>query len=129
MVNKETISKEECEKCRQVKEIFVDFIEDLNDFCVSDAYPFCYIVLEWFDKEQGFSNQNLFYTASDLFDYLLDYWKRTTIYHMISEAEDLDPEQALEQLTEEQRAELKDGEREYMMAYEQVAILWDTEMM
>lgn len=105
------------------------FIKETNDFCVSDAFPFCYIVLEWFDKEHGFSNHNLFYTASDLFDYLLAYWKRTTVFQMEHGAENLGFEQAVEHLTAEQRIKLSGEEQEYVMAYEQLVILWDTELL
>lgn len=33
MVNEELISKKECERCKQVKEIFVDFVDERNDVC------------------------------------------------------------------------------------------------
>lgn len=62
------------------KRIFSDFIESQTDFCVVDAYPFGYLVLEWYDENIGFNNQTFFHRASDLFDYLLNSWKRITVY-------------------------------------------------
>lgn len=53
----EKISKTECAHCLEVKNIFNNFIEDENDFCVVDAYPFGYLVLEWYDEKTGFANQ------------------------------------------------------------------------
>ena len=119
----ELITKAECTHCLDVKRIFSDFIESQTDFCVVDAYPFGYLVLEWYDENIGFNNQTFFHRASDLFDYLLNSWKRNTVYSYTSDDGKNEYNELLEQLTTEEQEEINLQEQRYIMEYENVSFL------
>ena len=79
----EYITQKEYEKCKQIKYIFDKLMENksgFNEFCIADAYPFGFVVLEWFYKNAGFDTQTYFQNASDLFDYLMKVWEFGYIY-------------------------------------------------
>ena len=120
----ELITKAECTHCLDVKRIFSDFIESQTDFCVVDAYPFGYLVLEWYDENIGFNNQTFFHRASDLFDYLLNSWKRITVYSYTRDDGKNEYNELLEQLTTEEQEEINLQEQRYIMEYENVSLLW-----
>lgn len=122
----ELITKAECTHCLDVKRIFSDFIESQTDFCVVDAYPFGYLVLEWYDENIGFNNQTFFHRASDLFDYLLDSWKRITVYSYTRDDGKNEYNELLEQLTTEEQEEINLQEQRYIMEYENVSLLWES---
>lgn len=122
----ELITKEECTHCLDVKRIFSDFIESQTDFCVVDAYPFGYLVLEWYDENIGFNNQTFFHRASDLFDYLLNSWKRITVYSYTRDDGKNEYNELLEQLTTEEQEEINLQEQRYIMEYENVSLLWES---
>ena len=122
----ELISKAECTHCLDVKRIFSDFIESQTDFCVVDAYPFGYLVLEWYDENIGFNNQTFFHRASDLFDYLLNSWKRITVYSYTRDDGKNEYNELLEQLTTEEQEEINLQEQRYIMEYENVSLLWES---
>lgn len=121
----ELITKAECTHCLDVKRIFSDFIESQTDFCVVDAYPFGYLVLEWYDENIGFNNQTFFHRASDLFDYLLNSWKRITVYSYTRDDGKNEYNELLEQLTTEEQEEINLQEQRYIMEYENVSLLWE----
>lgn len=122
----ELITKAECTHCLDVKRIFSDFIESQTDFCVVDAYPFGYLVLEWYDENIGFNNQTFFHRASDLFDYLLNSWKRITVYSYTRDDGKNEYNKLLEQLTTEEQEEINLQEQRYIMEYENVSLLWES---
>ena len=122
----ELITKAECTHCLDVKRIFSDFIESQTDFCVVDAYPFGYLVLEWYDENIGFNNQTFFHRASDLFDYLLNSWKRITVYSYTRDDGKNEYNELLEQLTTEEHEEINLQEQRYIMEYENVSLLWES---
>lgn len=122
----ELITKAECTHCLDVKRIFSDFIESQTDFCVVDAYPFGYLVLEWYDENIGFNNQTFFHRASDLFDYLLNSWKRITVYSYTRDDGKNEYNELLEQLTTEEQEEVNLQEQRYIMEYENVSLLWES---
>lgn len=122
----ELITKAECTHCLDVKRIFSDFIESQTDFCVVDAYPFGYLVLEWYDENIGFNNQTFFHRASDLFDYLLNSWKRITVYSYTRDDGKNEYNELLEQLTTEEQEEINLQEQRYIMEYESVSLLWES---
>lgn len=122
----ELITKAECTHCLDVKRIFSDFIETQTDFCVVDAYPFGYLVLEWYDENIGFNNQTFFHRASDLFDYLLNSWKRITVYSYTRDDGKNEYNELLEQLTTEEQEEINLQEQRYIMEYENVSLLWES---
>ena len=122
----ELITKAECTHCLDVKRIFSDFIESQTDFCVVDAYPFGYLVLEWYDENIGFNNQTYFHRASDLFDYLLNSWKRITVYSYTRDDGKNEYNELLEQLTTEEQEEINLQEQRYIMEYENVSLLWES---
>ena len=122
----ELITKAECTHCLDVKRIFSDFIESQTDFCVVDAYPFGYLVLEWNDENIGFNNQTFFHRASDLFDYLLNSWKRITVYSYTRDDGKNEYNELLEQLTTEEQEEINLQEQRYIMEYENVSLLWES---
>lgn len=122
----ELITKAECTHCLDVKRIFSDFIESQTDFCVVDAYPFGYMVLEWYDENIGFNNQTFFHRASDLFDYLLNSWKRITVYSYTRDDGKNEYNELLEQLTTEEQEEINLQEQRYIMEYENVSLLWES---
>ena len=122
----ELITKAECTHCLDVKRIFSDFIESQTDFCVVDAYPFGYLVLEWYDENIGFNNQTFFHRASDLFDYLLNSWKRITVYSYTRDDGKNEYNELLEQLTTEEQEEIHLQEQRYIMEYENVSLLWES---
>ena len=122
----ELITKAECTHCLVVKRIFSDFIESQTDFCVVDAYPFGYLVLEWYDENIGFNNQTFFHRASDLFDYLLNSWKRITVYSYTRDDGKNEYNELLEQLTTEEQEEINLQEQRYIMEYENVSLLWES---
>ena len=122
----ELITKAECTHCLDVKRIFSDFIESQTDFCVVDAYPFGYLVLEWYDENIGFNNQTFFDRASDLFDYLLNSWKRITVYSYTRDDGKNEYNELLEQLTTEEQEEINLQEQRYIMEYENVSLLWES---
>lgn len=122
----ELITKAECTHCLDVKRIFSDFIESQTDFCVVDAYPFGYLVLEWYDENIGFNNQTFFHRASDLFDYLLNSWKRITEYSYTRDDGKNEYNELLEQLTTEEQEEINLQEQRYIMEYENVSLLWES---
>ena len=122
----ELITKAECTHCLDVKRIFSDFIESQTDFCVVDAYPFGYLVLEWYDENIGFNNQTFFHRASDLFDYLLNSWKRITVYSYTRDDGKYEYNELLEQLTTEEQEEINLQEQRYIMEYENVSLLWES---
>lgn len=122
----ELITKAECTHCLDVKRIFSDFIESQTDFCVVDAYPFGYLVLEWYDENIGFNNQTFFHRASDLFDYLLNSWKRITVYSYTRDDGKNEYNEPLEQLTTEEQEEINLQEQRYIMEYENVSLLWES---
>ena len=122
----ELITKAECTHCLDVKRIFSDFIESQTDFCVLDAYPFGYLVLEWYDENIGFNNQTFFHRASDLFDYLLNSWKRITVYSYTRDDGKNEYNELLEQLTTEEQEEINLQEQRYIMEYENVSLLWES---
>ena len=122
----ELITKAECTHCLDVKRIFSDFIESQTDFCVVDAYPFGYLVLEWYDENIGFNNQTFFHRASDLFDYLLNSWKRITVYSYTRDDGKNEYNELLEQLTTEEQEEINLHEQRYIMEYENVSLLWES---
>lgn len=122
----ELITKAECTHCLDVKRIFSDFIESQTDFCVVDAYPFGYLVLEWYDENIGFNNQTFFHRASDLFDYLLNSWKRITVYSYTMDDGKNEYNELLEQLTTEEQEEINLQEQRYIMEYENVSLLWES---
>lgn len=122
----ELITKAECTHCLDVKRIFSDFIESQTDFCVVDAYPFRYLVLEWYDENIGFNNQTFFHRASDLFDYLLNSWKRITVYSYTRDDGKNEYNELLEQLTTEEQEEINLQEQRYIMEYENVSLLWES---
>lgn len=122
----ELITKAECTHCLDVKRIFSDFIESQTDFCVVDAYPFGYLVLEWYDENIGFNNQTFFHRASDLFDYLLNSWKRITVYSYTRDDGKNEYNELLEQLTTEEQEEINLQEQRYIMEYETVSLLWES---
>lgn len=122
----ELITKAECTHCLDVKRIFSDFIESQTDFCVVDAYPFGYLVLEWYDENIGFNNQTFFHRASDLFDYLLNSWKRITVYSYTRDDGKNEYNELLEQLTTEEQEEINLQEQRYIMEYENVSLLWES---
>ena len=122
----ELITKAECTHCLDVKRILSDFIESQTDFCVVDAYPFGYLVLEWYDENIGFNNQTFFHRASDLFDYLLNSWKRITVYSYTRDDGKNEYNELLEQLTTEEQEEINLQEQRYIMEYENVSLLWES---
>lgn len=122
----ELITKAECTHCLDVKRIFSDFIESQTDFCVVDAYPFGYLVLEWYDENIGFNNQTFFHRASDLFDYLLNSWKRITVYSYTRDDGKNEYNELLEQLTTEEQEEINLQEQRYIMEYENVSLLCES---
>lgn len=122
----ELITKAECTHCLDVKRIFSDFIESQTDFCVVNAYPFGYLVLEWYDENIGFNNQTFFHRASDLFDYLLNSWKRITVYSYTRDDGKNEYNELLEQLTTEEQEEINLQEQRYIMEYENVSLLWES---
>ena len=122
----ELITKAECTHCLDVKRIFSDFIESQTDSCVVDAYPFGYLVLEWYDENIGFNNQTFFHRASDLFDYLLNSWKRITVYSYTRDDGKNEYNELLEQLTTEEQEEINLQEQRYIMEYENVSLLWES---
>ena len=122
----ELITKAECTHCLDVKRIFSDFIESQTDFCVVDAYPFGYLVLEWYDENICFNNQTFFHRASDLFDYLLNSWKRITVYSYTRDDGKNEYNELLEQLTTEEQEEINLQEQRYIMEYENVSLLWES---
>lgn len=122
----ELITKAECTHCLDVKRIFSDFIESQTDLCVVDAYPFGYLVLEWYDENIGFNNQTFFHRASDLFDYLLNSWKRITVYSYTRDDGKNEYNELLEQLTTEEQEEINLQEQRYIMEYENVSLLWES---
>lgn len=122
----ELITKAECTHCLDVKRIFSDFIESQTDFCVVDAYPFGYLVLEWYDENIGFNNQTFFHRATDLFDYLLNSWKRITVYSYTRDDGKNEYNELLEQLTTEEQEEINLQEQRYIMEYENVSLLWES---
>lgn len=122
----ELITKAECTHCLDAKRIFSDFIESQTDFCVVDAYPFGYLVLEWYDENIGFNNQTFFHRASDLFDYLLNSWKRITVYSYTRDDGKNEYNELLEQLTTEEQEEINLQEQRYIMEYENVSLLWES---
>ena len=122
----ELITKAECTHCLDVKRIFSDFIESQNDFCVVDAYPFGYLVLELYDENIGFTNQTFFHHASDLFDYLLNSWRSITVYSYTRDNGNKEYNELLEQLTTEAQEEIKLQEQRYIMEYENVSLLWES---
>lgn len=122
----ELITKAECTHCLDVKRIFSDFIESQTDFCVVDAYPFGYLVLEWYDENIGFNNQTFFHRASDLFDYLLNSWKSITVYSYTRDDGKNEYNELLEQLTTEEQEEINLQEQRYIMEYENVSLLWES---
>lgn len=122
----ELITKAECTHCLDVKRIFSDFIESQTDFCVVDAYPFGYLVLEWYDENIGFNNQTFFHRASDLFDYLLNSWKRITVYSYTRDDGKNEYNELLEQLTTEEQEEINLQEQRYIMEYKNVSLLWES---
>ena len=122
----ELITKAECTHCLDVKRIFSDFIESQTDFCVVDAYPFGYLVLEWYDENIGFNNQTFFHRASDLFDYLLNSWKRITVYSYTRDDGKNEYNELLEQLTTEEQEEINLQEQRYIIEYENVSLLWES---
>lgn len=122
----ELITKAECTHCLDVKRIFSDFIESQTDFYVVDAYPFGYLVLEWYDENIGFNNQTFFHRASDLFDYLLNSWKRITVYSYTRDDGKNEYNELLEQLTTEEQEEINLQEQRYIMEYENVSLLWES---
>lgn len=122
----ELITKAECTHCLDVKRIFSDFIESQTDFCVVDAYPFGYLILEWYDENIGFNNQTFFHRASDLFDYLLNSWKRITVYSYTRDDGKNEYNELLEQLTTEEQEEINLQEQRYIMEYENVSLLWES---
>lgn len=122
----ELITKAECTHCLDVKRIFSDFIESQTDFCVVDAYPFGYLVLEWYDENIGFNNQTFFHRASDLFDYLLNSWKRITVYSYTRDDGKNEYNELLEQLTTEEQEEINLQEQRYIMEYGNVSLLWES---
>ena len=122
----ELITKAECTHCLDVKRIFSDFIESQTDFCVVDAYPFGYLVLEWYDENIGFNNQTFFHRPYDLFDYLLNSWKRITVYSYTRDDGKNEYNELLEQLTTEEQEEINLQEQRYIMEYENVSLLWES---
>ena len=122
----ELITKAECTHCLDVKRIFSDFIESQTDFFVVVAYPFGYLVLEWYDENIGFNNQTFFHRASDLFDYLLNSWKRITVYSYTRDDGKNEYNELLEQLTTEEQEEINLQEQRYIMEYENVSLLWES---
>lgn len=102
----EFITKAECRNCLDVKHIFEDFIEKEKDFCVLDAYPFGYLVLEWFDEERGFANQKFFYSASN----------GNQQYQELKE-----------QMPAEAKEDMEQQKHEYIMQYENAAMLWESQ--
>jgi hypothetical protein len=115
-----------CTHCLDVKRIFSDFIESQNDFCVVDAYPFGYLVLEWYDENIGFTNQMFFHHASDLFDYLLNSWKSINVYSYTRDDGNKEYNELLEQLATEEQEEINLQEQRYIMEYENVSLLWES---
>lgn len=121
----EKITKIECAHCKDVKHIFEEFIETEQDFCVVDAYPFGYLVLEWYEEEHGFSNQKFFGKASDLFDYLLEYWERTMVFRESASNGNLEYKELNEILPQEMKEHLELCKHDYIMQYEAAAMIWE----
>ena len=124
----ELITKTECEHCAQVKEIFQDLSDcsGTDGLCIVDAYPFGYVVLEWFYPEKGFDSQAYFTSASDLFDYVLDVWENRYIHKMKEKYgdTDLDDDEILAIMTQEDADQMKQIKNNYIMQYESCAICW-----
>lgn len=123
---KEYITSVQQAHCSEVKEIFDAFLQEVGDSCIVDAYPFGFLVLEWFNKEHGFSSQKVFYNASDLFDYMLSYWE-TYQAHRIIKPEDQDDEQAVLRAIDTIRETMQYERNELIMQYENAAMLWDVQ--
>ena len=125
-VMREYITREECERCRQVKEIFSDYLEECKDTCVTDAYPFAYVVLECFSRQVGFDSQKCMYTASELFACLMELWECR--YLFLKGVENGTEERPYAEirtgLTEGQRREMKERRDHYIQRYETCAGGW-----
>ncbi|MDD3415792.1 MAG: hypothetical protein PHY47_17595 [Lachnospiraceae bacterium] len=123
---KEYITSTEQAQCLEVKEIFDTFLQEVGDSCIVDAYPFGFLVMEWFHEEYGFSSQKIFLNASDLFDYMLSYWE-TYQAHKIIRVEEQDNEQMLSKAIDTIRYTMQDERNELIMQYENAAMLWDVQ--
>ena len=117
---REYITREECEHCRQVKEIFSDYLEECRDTCVTDAYPFAYVVLECFSRKGGFDSQKCMYTAPELFECLMELWECRYLFLKGLENGTVERPYAEIQtsLTERQRREMEERRDHYIQKYE-----------
>ena len=120
------ITREECERCRQVKEIFSDYLEECRDTCVADAYPFAYVVLECFSQKGGFDSQKCMYTAPELFDCLMELWESRYLFLKGVEngTEERPYAEIRMSLTEAQRREMKEKREHYIQSYRACAVDW-----
>lgn len=117
---REYITREECERCRQVKEIFSDYLEECRDTCVTDAYPFAYVVLECYSRRDGFDSQKCMYTAPELFDCLMELWECRYLFLKGVEngTEERSYAEIQTSLTEGQRREMDERRDHYIQEYE-----------
>lgn len=123
---KEYITREECERCRQVKEIFSDYLEECRDTCVADAYPFAYVVLECFSQKDGFDSQKCMYTAPELFDCLMELWESRYLFlrGLENGTEERPYVEIQRLLTEGQRREMDERRSRYIRRYKACAVNW-----
>lgn len=119
-MNKVYISKNEYEKCKHVKTIFDELAQNqtgLNAFCIADAYPFGFVVLEWFYEDEGFEDKTYFNESSKLFDHLFGIWEygyNETLKEKYGNW-DMSDEQLEELISDEDRA-IRDKKRQDCIA-------------
>lgn len=129
---KEYMSKEEYEKCKKVKEIFDTLLENksgYNEFCIADAYPFGFLVMEWFYPEEGFDSNSYFNNASELFDYSLSVWESGYLFGLKEKYSDCDmsDSQTYDKMSEEEKEAMECIRHEFLMRYENGVVCWDQE--
>ena len=113
----ERITSEEREKCAKVAEAFEEFMRETNFMCVSDAGPFGYIILRYFNRNQ-FDGNEICTDSVELFESIWEEWLEHYLLEPVkgTPLSDLSYGELYAMLPDEKKEEFSRKKREFVKA-------------
>jgi len=113
----ERITNEEREKCAKVAKAFEEFMRETEFMWVSDAGPFGYVILRYFERDQ-FDGNEICTDSVELFESV---WQEWLEHHLLEPVKgtplaDLTYGELYAMLSEEEKAEFGKQKREFVKA-------------
>lgn len=118
-MEREFVPKEELERCRKVAKAYEEYYNQM-ELAIVDAGRYGFVKLQYYSYPKGFDAMETYTDSREMFEDLWDLWLNTQIFFIVkgTPLQELDYEDALEEIPKEKKKEFLEKKKEFALKAE-----------